>query len=621
MRTHLFGSRSFDGFTSRTRLFLGACVVALGACTIQGPEVVQQNPAPAPTQAPIPPGEYPSSDGGGAGPVTDPSVVGPGGGVIVGEGATLTIPAGALSEPVSIAIRKTAWTSPIAGSPRVVGPAYEFSPDGLYFNGTARLQITGLTDAVVNRDSVPLAFLSEHADELDLEPAKRAGSGTVEVDIRHFSRGRLVMDPLPPEGQTVLDVIDNGFEKGRCSTRRLLPLSRQIKQRLDTTNSGIFAPLPSRLALSEEAAALPFVLPKVSADLASLLKNVKREVFVTSAWRSPIQQFALEYWQFAGASGCPTKAAPAGMSAHETGKAVDIGGTTDKSEWNLALTKAAPNQSPAFKWLGADDLPHFTHQSPSTDVRPLALRAFQTLWNDNNPCDPIPSAELGGLPIGGATTVRIGKSPAAGFDSASPVTLPVAGGGCERPQVCCAGLFGNVPRCAPESASKAPTDACAVYVGGTFRWTVVPYVACGWTGSRTLTVAPTRALFNNSFAGKSTYTLALDASRLTFSATLTTCGVTRFETVSNARVRIVVDHASGEAEVFVDQTIGFENIGENGSMGTGVYTDVGGGYRVVGVVDRHTLPVHVNGTKTYDPEASYGGSVVTLATDLVLQSE
>jgi hypothetical protein len=65
-----------------------------------------------------------------------------------------------------------------------------------------------------------------------------------------------------------------------------------------------------------------------------------------------------------------------------------------------------------FRHLGAGDPPHFDYKGPgATDVRSLSVRAFQSLWNKNNPNDRIP--------VDGSYTpaveTRLLRSPANGF--------------------------------------------------------------------------------------------------------------------------------------------------------------------------------------------------------------
>ena len=76
------------------------------------------------------------------------------------------------------------------------------------------------------------------------------------------------------------------------------------------------------------------------------------------------------------------------------------------SSWKARLT------AQGFRWLGSSDAVHFDYQgSGAVDLRPLAVKAFQRLWNRNNPGDRI--AEDGAY--GPQTGARIDRSPAAGF--------------------------------------------------------------------------------------------------------------------------------------------------------------------------------------------------------------
>ncbi len=70
-------------------------------------------------------------------------------------------------------------------------------------------------------------------------------------------------------------------------------------------------------------------------------------------------------------------AAKPGNSNHETGLAFD---TDDRAAWRSALS------AKGFKWLGSADPVHFDYAGAGAkDYRGLDVKAFQRLWNLNNP--------------------------------------------------------------------------------------------------------------------------------------------------------------------------------------------------------------------------------------------
>jgi hypothetical protein len=75
-------------------------------------------------------------------------------------------------------------------------------------------------------------------------------------------------------------------------------------------------------------------------------------------------------WAQKGKCGIPLAALP-GSSNHESGSAID---TSDYNGWKPAL------QANGFKWLGANDVVHFTYVGAGIkDLRSENLKAFQQL--------------------------------------------------------------------------------------------------------------------------------------------------------------------------------------------------------------------------------------------------
>ena len=68
--------------------------------------------------------------------------------------------------------------------------------------------------------------------------------------------------------------------------------------------------------------------------------------------------------------------------------------------------------SKGFSWLGASDPVHFDYKGSGTvSMKGLSVRAFQRLWNRNNPNDKI--IEDGSY--GASTESRLAKAPVGGF--------------------------------------------------------------------------------------------------------------------------------------------------------------------------------------------------------------
>ena len=123
---------------------------------------------------------------------------------------------------------------------------------------------------------------------------------------------------------------------------------------------------------------------------------------VTSAYRTIAQQLILFNHEQAGRCHIPA-AAPPGQSRHQSGLSLD---TPDYEDWKPCL------ESNGWRWLGEFDPVHFDYIGESSrDLRPVAIRAFQRLWNRNHIDDQIAADGLWGR----ETQDRLDRSPAAGF--------------------------------------------------------------------------------------------------------------------------------------------------------------------------------------------------------------
>jgi hypothetical protein len=134
----------------------------------------------------------------------------------------------------------------------------------------------------------------------------------------------------------------------------------------------------------------------------ALLKAAESgEIRINSALRTVVDQYMLH-------KGCPGATVPGG-SNHESGKAINV------SNW--------PDRQGALRAAGFSQ-PLGTNQAyfevPGEDLRKLSVKAFQNLWNLNNPTDQIGADGVAGP----ATLQRIAKAPVAGF--ANSTVAPVA---------------------------------------------------------------------------------------------------------------------------------------------------------------------------------------------------
>ncbi|MFO0563284.1 MAG: thrombospondin type 3 repeat-containing protein [Polyangiales bacterium] len=120
-----------------------------------------------------------------------------------------------------------------------------------------------------------------------------------------------------------------------------------------------------------------------------------RAITVNSMFRTLADQYVLYH------SGACGLAARPGQSNHQSGRAVDL------ANWSSVVSTMGAAGC-AHPYPGNDPV-HF--DCPGGDYRSESIRAFQRLWNANNPSDRI--AEDGAY--GPATESRLARSPAAGF--------------------------------------------------------------------------------------------------------------------------------------------------------------------------------------------------------------
>ncbi|HEU4536036.1 MAG TPA: M15 family metallopeptidase, partial [Polyangiaceae bacterium] len=198
-------------------------------------------------------------------------------------------------------------------------------------------------------------------------------------------------------GGTVADAVAGG-----CSTTSVFGLSEQIVKETNCLVPGALAAMPNRSDFVKSAATFPFLQTPGRDALVKMLDADSRTFSVNSMLRTVAQQYLLFAWFQQGRCGIQAAATP-GKSNHETGLALD---TSDFSAFRPAL------EARGFKWFGSGDQVHFDFVGAGTkNLTGVGVRAFQRLWNLNNPGDLI---TVDGL-YGPQTESRLRKSPAAGF--------------------------------------------------------------------------------------------------------------------------------------------------------------------------------------------------------------
>ena len=193
----------------------------------------------------------------------------------------------------------------------------------------------------------------------------------------------------PASAQSVRDIA----RRGACSTSGVEGISRQLADAQMCIRPGAFvrfAPHPG-ITLSSSR-----IHPYAQASARDALHRAaaRTPLTVNSAFRTLADQYVLYH-----SGGCGLAARP-GRSNHQSGRAVDLS--------NYSAARSAM-QGQGCSWLGSSDPVHF--DCPGSDRRADAIRAFQRLWNVNNPGDVITEDGL----YGPATESRLGRTPAGGF--------------------------------------------------------------------------------------------------------------------------------------------------------------------------------------------------------------
>lgn len=195
-----------------------------------------------------------------------------------------------------------------------------------------------------------------------------------------------------------MDTVEGVADSTACTTAAIEGLSKQIVAEMNCIRGGLMTDISS-YNVSRGSAALPFLQNPAAAALKRATDGRSR-LGLNSTLRSVAQQWILYHWYKTGRCGVSLAALP-GNSNHEDGLAFD---TSDWSSWKTTLA------SYSFRWLGSSDTVHFDYVG-SGGVDAPGIKAFQRLWNNNNPGDKI--SEDGAY--GPQTEARIRKSPRTGF--------------------------------------------------------------------------------------------------------------------------------------------------------------------------------------------------------------
>ncbi len=214
-----------------------------------------------------------------------------------------------------------------------------------------------------------------------------------------------------PESPEPIDTVDEAVAgstvaqaaASSCSTSSVKALSLQIIAEARCLNPDAYVPITKTSNVTFGSAVFAYLEKPARDRLVSALNaNPSKSMTINSALRTVVQQYMLYNWYQNGRCSISLAAKP-GASNHETGLALDV---SQYSSWKTIL------QNKGFKWLGSGDPVHFDYAGTgAVSYKGLDVKAFQRLWNRNNPGDAI---SVDGA-WGPQTEARMKKSPAGGF--------------------------------------------------------------------------------------------------------------------------------------------------------------------------------------------------------------
>lgn len=212
---------------------------------------------------------------------------------------------------------------------------------------------------------------------------------------------------------TVKQVIENRSDD-TCSTSAVRGLSLQIIDEMNLLIPNVLVNFEDLNIKASSSAVNPYLQPAAKEALRRAIMKRRATLILTSAYRTVAQQHLLRSWFERGQCGIGAAARP-GLSNHEDGLALD---TPDFDAWRSAL------EDEGWDWLGdtnPNDPVHFTFARGGVrdDIGDIGVKAFQQLWNKNNPSDQI---SVDGV-FGPQTANRMDQSPAEGFNAARLLRL------------------------------------------------------------------------------------------------------------------------------------------------------------------------------------------------------
>lgn len=211
-------------------------------------------------------------------------------------------------------------------------------------------------------------------------------------------KNETMLRPVFPASSTLLK------DYMACGTAGLNGLDKQIIALANEISPGSLVDFSDLNVAVNGPEVHPFLQSEAKKALQNATQEGGRRLQLSSGYRTIAQQLLL--FEQKKASRCNRGAvAFPGHSRHQSGLAID---TPDWKFWKSILPKHN------WKWFGPGDEVHFDFIGRSIDLRPIAVKAFQKLWNRHNLTDQI--AEDGLIVNEKSETYkRLLRSPIEGF--------------------------------------------------------------------------------------------------------------------------------------------------------------------------------------------------------------
>jgi hypothetical protein len=242
-----------------------------------------------------------------------------------------------------------------------------------------------------------LSGCSSAADDVDVDDATRMATAAATTTVADAVD--TACKPLATGGYSV-------------TTAGVIGLAKQLAQQLvECEAPGTYARLDGleNISLADVAREIPYGHRDAVDGLVDVvLDRPNTTLRINSAHRALPQQYVL--WRIKQDKPyCqPNDVALPGRSDHHAGLGFDV---DDNVGWRSAM------EANDFTWKGTSDKVHFDFKKEeyastvAAEMKRLTVRAFQKLWNRNNPNDLLAEDGLWGA----QTEARLRRSPAAGF--------------------------------------------------------------------------------------------------------------------------------------------------------------------------------------------------------------